>query len=209
MDTITVQHDETLLTFFKALADANRLKIIGLLAQEPYSVEQLAAMLGLRPPTVSHHLKLLSEAGLVSARAESYYNLYQLETGALEQIAHSLLARETLPSMAAEVDMDAYDKMVLRNILQPDGRLKVIPAQRKKREVVLRHILKGFQPGVHYKEQQVNEILARFHDDTATLRREMIVYKLMDRAGGEYWRINDRKSGLIQTEMTTTTNQEE
>jgi hypothetical protein len=71
----------------------------------------------------------------------------------------------------------------------PDGRLKVIPAQRKKREVVLKHILKSFQPGVHYTEQQVNEILAHFHADTATLRREMIVYKLMGRAEGKYWKI--------------------
>ncbi len=194
MNVTSLQHDEQLLTFFKALADANRLKIIGLLSQQPYSVEQLAAMLGLRPPTVSHHLKLLSEAGLVSARAESYYNVYQLEQAALEQIASSLLAQDKLPKMAADVDRGAYDKMVLHNILQSDGRLKVIPAQRKKREVVLRYILSSFQPEVHYTEQQVNEILMRFHDDTATLRREMIVYKFMTRAAGEYWRIDELKS---------------
>jgi DNA-binding transcriptional ArsR family regulator len=133
MSTLSQQNDEQLLTFFKALADANRLKIIGLLSQRPYTVEQLAAMLDLRPPTVSHHLKLLSEAGLVSARAESYYNLYQLEQGALEQIANSLLAQDKLPRMASEVDLEAYDRMVLRNVMLPDGRLKVIPAQRKKR----------------------------------------------------------------------------
>jgi predicted transcriptional regulator len=184
--------DEQLLTFFKALADANRLKIVGLLAQQPYTVEQLAALLNLRPPTISHHLKLLSEAGLVSARAESYYNLYKLESGMLEQIARHLLAQDKLPSMAAEVDLEAYDRMVLRNVLLPDGRLKVIPAQRKKREVVLRHILKSFQPGRHYTEKQVNDILSRFHDDTATLRREMIVYKLMKRSEGEYWRTDDQ-----------------
>lgn len=189
MNTPSLQNDEKLLTFFKALADANRLKIIGLLSQQPYSVEQLAALLNLRPPTVSHHLKLLSEAGLVSARAESYYNVYRLESGALEQIASSLVAQDKLPHMADEVDLEAYDRMVLRNVMLPDGRLKVIPAQRKKREVVLRHILKVFQPGVYYTEQQVNEILARFHDDTATLRREMIVYKLMGRADGKYWKI--------------------
>jgi biotin operon repressor len=175
------------LTFFKALADANRLKIIGLLSQQPYSVEQLAALLEIRPPTVSHHLKLLSEVGLVSARAESYYNLYQLEPAGLENIASSFLALEKLPRMASDVDLDAYDQMVLRNVMLPDGSLKVIPAQRKKREVVLKHILKSFQPGVRYTEQQVNEILAHFHADTATLRREMIVYKLMGRAEGEYW----------------------
>jgi DNA-binding HxlR family transcriptional regulator len=192
MDPSSIQNDEQLLTFFKALADGNRLKIIGLLAQQPYSVEQLAALLGLRPPTISHHLKLLSNAGLVSARAESYYNLYQLETGTLEHIARSLLSRDRLPRMAAEVDLDAYNRMVLRNVFLPDGRLKVIPAQRKKREVVLRHILNAFQTGDRYTEKQVNEILARFHDDTATLRREMIVYKLMDRAEGAYWRIDDQ-----------------
>jgi biotin operon repressor len=184
--------DEQLLTFFKAMADANRLKIIGLLSQHPYSVEQLAALLNLRPPTVSHHLKLLSEAGLVSARAESYYNLYQLESGVLEQIARRLSTQDQLPSMAAEVDLEAYDRKILRDILQPDGRLKVIPAQRKKREVVLKHILKAFQPEVHYTEKQVNEALSRFHEDTATLRRELVAYKLMTRTAGEYWRIDQQ-----------------
>jgi hypothetical protein len=130
----------------------------------------------------------LAEAGLVSARAESYYNLYQLETAVLEKIARHLGEQDKLPRMAAEVDLEAYDRKVLRDILLPDGRLKVIPAQRKKREVILRHILNEFQPEVRYSEQQVNEILSRFHDDTATLRREMITYKLMKRAEGEYWR---------------------
>jgi biotin operon repressor len=189
MTALFPPNDEQLLIFFKALADANRLKIIGLLAQQPYSVEQLSAMLELRPPTVSHHLKLLSEAGLVSARAESYYNLYQLEPSVLEQIAHHLSAQDSLPSMAAEVDLEAYDRKVLRDVLMSNGRLKIIPAQRKKREVVLRHILKQFEPGVRYTEKQVNDILARFHEDTATLRREMISYKLMDRAEGKYWKM--------------------
>ncbi len=193
-----LQNDEQLLTFFKALADANRLKIVGLLAQQPYSVEQLAALLNLRPPTISHHLKLLSEAGLVSAHAESYYNIYQLEEKALEQIATSLMRRDRLPAMAAEVDLEAYDRKVLQDILLPDGQLKVIPAQRKKREVVLRHILKAFEPGAHYTEKQVNEILARFHPDTATLRRELIAYKMMSRAGGEYWRTGTDTSPLIE-----------
>jgi biotin operon repressor len=186
-------NDEQLLTFFKALADANRLKIVGLLSQQAYSVEQLAALLNLRSPTVSHHLKLLAEAGLVSARAESYYNLYQLESGVLEQIARQLGEQDKLPRMAAEVDLGAYDRKVLRDIQLPDGRLRVIPAQRKKREVILRHILKEFRPDIHYTEKEVNEVLGRFHEDTATLRREMIAYKMMRRSEGEYWRIDGEK----------------
>ncbi len=192
MNKINPLNDDQLLTFFKALADANRLKIVGLLSQHPYSGEQLAALLNLRPPTVSHHLKLLSEAGLVSARAESYYNVYQLESGILEKIAGQLAAQDRLPIMAAAVDLQAYDRKVLHDVLLPDGKLKVIPAQRKKREVVLRHILKDFQPETKYTEKQVNEILARYHEDTATLRRELIAYKLMGRADGEYWKIVDQ-----------------
>lgn len=182
---------DALLPFFKALADPNRLKILGLLAKERLSVEELAETLKLSPSTVSHHLSRLAEAGLVSARAESYYNVYQLESGALEEIARSLLSKDTLPSIADDLDMDAYDRKVVRNYLQPDGSLKEIPGQRKKLESVLRHIVNDFEPGRHYTEKEVNKILARYHADTATLRRELIVYRLMARhsAGGEYWRL--------------------
>ena len=183
--------DEQILSFFKALADANRLKIIGLLAQKPLSVEELAAILDLRPSTVSHHLMVLTEAELVSARAESYYNVYILKPGALEGMAKILLAQETLPTIAAGVDSDAYDRKVLHDVLLPDGRLKVIPAQRKKREAVLRYVCKAFTQGVRYSEQQVNALLARFHEDTATLRRELVGYKMLARQGGEYWKIEN------------------
>ncbi|MBN2148217.1 MAG: metalloregulator ArsR/SmtB family transcription factor [Anaerolineales bacterium] len=181
-------NDEQLLAFFKAMADANRLKIVGLLAQQPYTVEQLSALLDLRPSTISHHLFVLSEAGLVSARAESYYNIYRLEQGALEAMAHRLLMQETLPAAAAQVDLQAYDRKVLHDILLPDGRLKIIPAQRKKREAVLHHIVQAFEPGVRYSEKQAVEILERFHKDTAMLRRELVGYKLLQREAGVYWK---------------------
>jgi DNA-binding HxlR family transcriptional regulator len=187
-DKKPLPNDEQLLSFFKAMADANRLKIVGLLAQQTYTVEQLAALLELRPSTISHHLMVLAEAGLVSARAESYYNVYRLEQTALELMAHGLLSRETLPAAAAQVDLDAYDRKVLRDLTLPDGKLKVIPAQRKKREVVLRHIVKAFETGVRYPEKQVVEILERFHKDTATLRRELVGYKMLQREAGVYWK---------------------
>jgi len=180
---------EELLSFFKALADANRLKILGLLAQGRYSVVQLAEMLHLSPATVSHHLARLAEVGLVSARSESYYNIYQLESATLEAMAQRLLAREALPAMAAEVDLEAYDRKVLRDYAAPEGGLKTIPAQHKKLEVVLRHVVQAFEPGRRYSEKQVNDILGRFHEDTATMRRELVGHRLMARQAGEYWRI--------------------
>jgi predicted transcriptional regulator len=188
-------YDETmtnteLLTFFKALADANRLKIVGLLADKPYSVEELAALLKLKPSTVSHHLGRLSEAGLVRARAESYYSVYQLDQSVLEAKARSMFTQEELSSVAAEVDVGAYDNKIIKDYSRRDGSLKTIPSQRKKLEAILHYIVKAFDVGKRYSEKQVNEILARYHADTATLRRELVGFGLMNRegGGGEYWR---------------------
>lgn len=181
---------QELLNFFKALADANRLKIVGLLAQGEYSVEQLAELLKLHPSTVSHHLSRLNKAGLVSAQAEGYYSVYRLETKPLEEMAQRLLSREDLPAVAADVDLDAYDWKVLNSYLGPDGRLKSVPLQRKKLEVVLRYLARQFELGVRYTEKQVNEIIARFNEDTAGLRRDMVDLGYLKRLSGgrEYWR---------------------
>ena len=179
---------EELVTFFKALADANRLKIVGLLAQQPYSVEELAALLGLKASTVSHHLAKLSQADLVSAKADSYYNVYQLDEKALENKSKSLFSQENLTASVADVDVDAYDKKIIKDYTRKDGSLKTIPAQRKKLEAILRYSVKSFKVSKKYTEKQVNEILSSYHEDTAYLRRELIGYGLMKRESGEYWR---------------------
>jgi len=184
------QSDE-LLGFFKALADASRLKIVGLLAQRPYTVEQLAALLDLGASTVSHHLSRLAKAGLVAARAEGYYNVYSLQTDVLGEMARRLLSKESLPKLADDVDLESFDRKVLTAFTEPDGRLKAFPAQEKKYLVLLHHVVKAFAPGTRYSEKQVNQILSHFHEDTARLRRDLVDYHLMARegGGGEYWRV--------------------
>ncbi|MFN8384066.1 MAG: metalloregulator ArsR/SmtB family transcription factor [Anaerolineales bacterium] len=181
---------EELVTFFKALSDASRLKIIGLLAQQPYSVEELAALLDLKASTVSHHLAKLSQVGLVSAKAESYYNVYQLDEKALETKSRSIFSQENLAASVADVDAGAYDNKVVNDYVRKDGSLKTLPGQRKKLEAILRHVAKAFKIGKRYSEKQVNEILRSYHEDTAFLRRELVGYGLMKRegGGGEYWR---------------------
>ncbi len=185
---------EELVAFYKALADANRLKIVGLLAGRSYSVEELAALLNLKPSTVSHHLSKLAQVGLVAARAESYYNVYYLEEKALEEQTRRLLSRQDFTTAAAGVDLGTYDRKVIADFSLRDGSLKTIPAQRKKLEAVLRYVVKAFEPGKRYSEKQVNKILSGFHADTASLRRELIGYGLMQRqgGGGEYWRVETR-----------------
>jgi predicted transcriptional regulator len=182
---------EELVTFFKALADSNRLKIVGLLAEKSYSVEELAALLKLKPSTVSHHLSKLAEAELVSSHAESYYSMYQLDKKMLEEKSRSMFSKNELSTVAAEVDVDAYDNKVIKDYSRRDGSLKTLPSQRKKLEAILRHVVKAFEVGERYSEKRVNEILSQYYEDTATLRRELIGYGLMKRegGGGEYWRV--------------------
>ncbi len=187
---------EDLLSFYKAMADANRLKIVGLLAGRSYSVEELAALLNLRPSTVSHHLAKLAEAGLVSAHTESYYSVYRLEEKALEERTRRILSREEFTSAVAGLDLDSYDRKVVADYTRRDGSLKTIPAQRKKLEAVLRYVVRAFEPGKRYTERRVNEILSKYHEDTASLRRELVGYGLMKRegGGGMYWRADASES---------------
>jgi DNA-binding HxlR family transcriptional regulator len=184
------EKNEELLSFFKALADGNRLKIVGLLAQEDLTVEQMAEMLNITASTVSHHLSKLSKAGLVTARAESYYSIYHLETRSVEEMAQRLLHRETLPAIASDVDMDAYDRKVLNTYLNRDQTIKDFPVQQKKLEAILRFVAEAFEPEKRYSEKQVNEILSRYNEDTARLRRNLVEFGFMQRegGGGAYWR---------------------
>ena len=194
MEERTVELEE-LLGFFKALSDENRLKIAGLLAQKSLCVEELAAILDLSPATVSHHLHKLVEAGLVEASAEGYYNVYSLRAETLREMSKRLLSTETFQETARVLDLESYDRKVLRDYLE-DGHLKTIPAQHKKREVILRYILQEFEPGRRYAESEVNEIISRFHEDYATIRREFIMRRMMDRegGGGDYWRVEVRET---------------
>lgn len=191
MEEDEITPSNPLLEFFKALADENRLKIVGLLAQEPRTVEQLASLLGLGASTTSHHLSRLSKAGLVSARADGHYYFYSLEMEKLRSMTRDLLNEESLPQLSQDVDVDAYDRKVLSNFTDESGRITAFPAQEKKFLVLLRHVLKAFEPDIRYTEKQVNEILSHFNEDTALLRRSLVEYKMMARegGGGVYWRL--------------------
>jgi predicted transcriptional regulator len=180
-----------LLEFFKALAETNRLKIVGLLAQQPSSVEAIADTLGISVSTASHHLARLSKAGLVSARADGHFYIYSLHTEAIEEMAQRLLSKETLPRLSESIDLDAFERKVLATFTDSEGKIIAFPAQEKKFICLLKYVLKSFESGRHYSEKEVNAILLRFNEDVASLRRGLIEYKLMKRqgGGGEYWRV--------------------
>jgi len=183
-----VDRTEYLLEFFKVLADEKRLQIIGLLARQDYSVEELAAILDLSSATISHHLNRLVRAGMVKAKADQHYHIYSLELQMLRDKAQQILSEARLQETAEDLDLDAYDRKVLRDYME-EGRLRSIPHQWKKRQVILRYLVKQFEWDRRYAEREVNEIISRTHDDFATLRRELIDNRLMAREREVYWRI--------------------
>ena len=85
----------TLVQFFKVLADSTRLHIVGLLAVEERSVEDIATLVDVRAPTVSHHLSKLKKLGLVTVRSEGTTRWYRLDLKNLERLARETLASET------------------------------------------------------------------------------------------------------------------
>ena len=189
---------ETLLAFFKALADANRLKIVGVLAQKETSVEELAVILGISPSTVSHHLSKLSEIGLVTARVDGYYNLYRLEESTLETMAQGLLAKETLPVVTQDLDRQAYDRIILIDYLNQDGTIRQLPTNKRKLDVILRYLVEQFDEGRIYTEKEVNQIIGALNEDISGLRRDLISvgYLARERDGSAYWRVE--KTQLIE-----------
>jgi len=185
---MTQPNFQTLLDFFKALANESRLKLVGLLAQRERSVEELAAMLQLKEPTVSHHLTKLKELNLVQMRPDGNTHFYRLNQDALQELSKAVFSPGQMATFATGINDDAWEEKVLRTFFEGD-RLKEIPASRKKRWVILKWLVNRFEIGELYPERSLNEIIKRSHPDTATLRREMVGYQMMQRENGVYWRV--------------------
>jgi biotin operon repressor len=183
--------EEEVMNILKALAEPNRLRIVGLLAERPHSVEDLSSRLGVSMSTVSHHLSRLAGADLVRARAEGYYSIYSLQPEVLTAFARNFLHKERQPNPVAASAGSRFEKQVLTTFTSEDGRITAFPVQEKKYLVLLRYVVREFHPGIRYPEKKVNQILSRFNEDTARLRRSLVDYGFMARegGGGRYWRL--------------------
>lgn len=186
---------QTLVRLLKAIADESRLKLLGLIADKERSVGEIAELLELKEPTVSHHLSKLQELGLVQPRAEGTMRFYRLNVEVLRRLNRDLLTPEKVASIADDVEGDAWERKVLQTFFDGEQLIK-IPDTRKKRAVILKWLVKQFEIGVRYPEPQLNAILKRYHPDTATIRREFIANKLMQRENGVYWRTESNGKSL-------------
>jgi hypothetical protein len=181
-----------LLRFFKALAHESRLRLLGFLAQRARTVQELASLLGLTEPTTSHHLGLLREVGLVSLRVEGNLHWYDFEPSKLAPLAKSILSRQNVAHWAGATNIEVPDRLI-QNYLEPDGRLRLIPAARKKRYPVLAWLAGHFDLDHRYREAEVNQILQTRYWDSATLRRELVGYRMLAREKGIYWRLPEEQ----------------
>ncbi len=162
-------------TFFKALGDESRLAIVRMLLEGESYVELIASRLSLSSATVSHHLKKLEAAGIVHCHRTQFYMIYAVRREILTGTLLSLIG--TLP---AQDDDTKYRETVIETFFD-SGRLKNLPAQRKKREIVLEHILDQLEAKEYYTEQEINAHIEKFHEDYCTIRREMIAFNLLSR----------------------------
>jgi hypothetical protein len=175
----------TLLQFFKALANESRLKLVGAIAQQERSVEELASILDLKESTVSHHLSKLKELQLVHMRADGNTHYYHLDLNALQEMQKATL---TATQAAQPVQEEVWETKVLNTFVENDL-IKEIPASRKKRWIILKWLVQKLEFDRLYPEQELNAIIKPIHWDTATLRREMVGYNMMQRENSIYQRI--------------------
>ena len=186
-----------LLDFVKAMADVDRLRIIGVLARRRANRSEIAGRLNMPLRDAVDHLAFLEHVGVISLKD----NLYELNTEKLENLARTQL-REEKPEYIPAPDLDEKSRKVLVACLNPDGTINQLPPQPARLKVVLDYLIQAFTPGVNYTEKEVNAIIRRFHVDVSGLRRDLVDAGLLarERDGSRYWRPD--LSG--QTQKSTT-----
>ncbi len=174
-----------LVNFHKTLGDPTRIRILSLLAKGPLHGQAIAGKLGLKAPTITHHMTKLRDTGIVYQRKDKNTIYYYIDEKKFRSYS------EALPTMLYQSEHDKEDdsvktQAVINNFLAPDGTLKHLPSQRKKKIIILKHLINGLERGKKYPEKEMNEYIKKFHPDFATIRREFIINHFMYRENNIY-----------------------
>ena len=164
-----------ILNFVKAMASAERLRIIGVLTRGRATQAEIAEQLGVHVRDVFNHLAFLAEVGVVNETD----GVYDLDEKAIESFARGQFEGKRPSYEAGEQPEDV--RKVLKNFLNADGSVKQVPPRGNKLLIVLNFIVDAFAFDANYTEKEVNTILRRFHVDTAALRRYLVDNGLMAR----------------------------
>ena len=171
----------------RVFADREKVKLLGLLSNAPLPLHTLARLAGLSEAETVRHSGALKDAGLLEETfAEDGFRWRYQPKPVFAALA--ALKQDAKPVGADGGEWTADEAKVLGDFFV-GGRLKTIPAQRKKREVALRFLASKFELGRTYTEQEVSFLLLEYHEDYASLRREMVDTGLMARESGIYRRL--------------------
>lgn len=175
-----------ILSFVRAMASAQRLRIVGVLTRGKATQSEIAGQLGMPVRDVFNHLSFLVEVGVI----HEIDGAYDLDEKAIESFARGQFEGKR-PSYEASQEEPEDVRKVLKTFLNADGSLKQILPQGNKLLIILNFIVNAFALDANYTEKEVNTILRRFHVDTAALRRYLVDNGLMAREsdGTRYWRV--------------------
>nr|WP_211189292.1 metalloregulator ArsR/SmtB family transcription factor [Paenibacillus polymyxa] len=184
-----------MVNYHKALADPTRMRILLLLSRGEMHGQALAKKLNLSQPTVTHHASKLREVGLIKERRDKNTVYFTLNPELIRQHAEATV-RFIFKKGEEEEDMselnETLEATVLRNFFAKDGKLRQIPAQYKKKLIVLQMLAEKLEPGRIYPERELNEWIKQYHEDFATIRRELIMHQFMYRER-EMYELNPRE----------------
>lgn len=175
------------IAIMKALADPSRVAIVNSLLDRAQYVEELAERHALAPSTVSFHLKKLQQAGLVSSRREQYYAVFHANEEVFDTTLREIVSVPPAGQELQDARMEEYRRKVLRGFFR-NGRLEKLPAQHKKRLIVLEQFALRFEPARRYTEQEVTGLVTPLFDDYCTIRRLLVDEGLILRDATGYWR---------------------
>lgn len=153
---------------FKALADESRLKIISILLEKDSYTEYLASRLNLTPPTITYHMDKLEKAGIVFSTRIQHYIIYSINRDMMEQ-----RIGDFIKAVIQYDDSKSYEEKVIDNFFEY-GRLKNLPTQIKKREIVVGYIASKFEMNRIYTEKELKSIILDLYDDYCTVKRDLI-----------------------------------
>ncbi len=186
---------DKMVNYHKALADPTRMRILLLLSRGEIHGQALAKKLNLSQPTVTHHASKLREVGLIKERRDKNTVYFTLNPELIRQHAEATV-RFIFEKGEEEEEMpelnETLEATVLRNFFAKDGKLRQIPAQYKKKLIVLQMLAEKLEPGRIYLERELNEWIKQYHEDFATIRRELIMHQFMYRER-EMYELNPRE----------------
>ncbi|OPH56619.1 ArsR family transcriptional regulator [Paenibacillus ferrarius] len=189
---------DKIITYHKALADATRIRMLILLADGELNGQVLAEKLGLTPATITHHAAKLREASLIFERREKnsiYFALNDYFIRSNASATAELIYKNKKGEQPPMNEVNARSSLkqtVVRNFFTADGKLKHMPAQLKKKLIVLEHLIAQMEQTRRFTEKELNMWIQQVHPDFATIRREFIMHQFMFREN-EIYEINPRE----------------